>query len=459
MNTGPFRDRHVHLMGIGGTGVSALVPLLRQAGARVTGCDLAQDATVARLRDEGVAVALGHDPDHLADVQMVVHSSAVPPEHAELRAARQHGIEVLSRPACLAELMRGSRTVSVAGSHGKTTTAWMIGHLLIEAGADPVVMVGGSVPALGMSGGRIGGGSLFVAEVDESDGGFSHVEPDVAVITNLEAEHLRHYGSFAALCDAFHRWLAGIGPNGALIIPEQGLDPRVSANLPTPTITCGVERGDVHATELRLERDHSTCRIHAHGQDLGSVMIPYPGVHMVSNALMAVAAARQVAASVDLAALASCSPVRRRFSVHGEPRNIRVVEDYAHHPTELEATMAAARLAGGRLHVLFQPHRYTRTADCFQGFAKVLATADTVVVLPVYAAGEEPIPGVGGRDLAEATALRGHARDHVQYARRIDHAVAFLVAHAAPGDTCLVLGAGDVGSCCADLVAALEAAA
>ncbi|MDA3960366.1 MAG: UDP-N-acetylmuramate--L-alanine ligase [Planctomycetota bacterium] len=460
MNSGPFRDRHVHLMGVGGAGVSALVPLLRTAGARVSGCDLAHGGTVRRLGEEGVAVALGHDPEHIdsGNVDLLVHSSAVPGDHAELRAARRRGVKILSRPACLAELMRGSRTVSVAGSHGKTTTAWMIGHLLIGCGADPVVMVGGSVPELGMSGARVGGSSLFVAEVDESDGGFAHVEPDVAVVTNLESEHLRHYGSFAALCETFRTWLDGIGPSGVLVEPASGLDVRVTEGLTCARISCGIEQGMIHAFDCAYGAEGTRCRISEHGADLGEVLVPLPGRHMVENAVMAIAAARHVDERVTPSGLSNCSRVRRRFTVHGEQRGVRVVEDYAHHPTELRATIAAAALAGGAVHVLFQPHRYTRSADCFHDFVAACDQAASVAVLPVYAAGEEPIAGVGGRDLAEAIAGGRSDRSSAQYAPHPAEGIAFLAARAHAGDTILVLGAGDVGTHSAEVLQALHEA-
>jgi len=248
------------------------------------------------------------------------------------------------------------------------------------------------------------------------------------------------------------------GTRETLVLPATGLDPRVHEGLRCRRIRCGLEEGDVHAVDLELGPEGSRCRVSDHGVEVGEMQVPLPGAHMVHNALMAVAAAGCVSEAVRPGHLDGCSRVRRRFTLHARPRDIRVVEDYAHHPTELRATIAAARLAGGRVHVLFQPHRYTRSADCFQEFAAALAAADAVAVLPVYAAGEEPIPGVGGRDLAEAAAALRSDHELVQYVRRVDHAAAFLAAHARPGDTCLVLGAGDVGARVPELVTALEGA-
>ncbi|MFW5698335.1 MAG: UDP-N-acetylmuramate--L-alanine ligase [Planctomycetota bacterium] len=461
--TAYFAGKHVHLMGIGGCGVSALVPLLHDAGATVDGCDLASGRTVARLREDGVDVTLGHDPAHVERCDMVVHTGAVSEEHIELRAARARGLPVLGRSACLAELMRGSRTVAVAGSHGKTSTTWMLAHLLTAAGCDPMVMVGGSVSATGFNGGRVGSDDLFIAEVDESDGGFAHVAPTVAVVTNLEPEHTRHYGGFAPLCRAFGDWLAQVPAHGAVVTARAAVPPDVFAGLRAPVIDCsaaadtgGSTEPDYRAHEVALAAEGSSCRVRERGEDIGTLRVPLPGRHMVHDALLALAAARLLVPDLRAELLAGCERVRRRFTCHGWPDGVRVVEDYAHHPTEIAATVAAAALGGGRVHAIFQPHRYSRTADCFEGFIAAFAGVEALAILPVYAAGEEPIAGAGGRDLAEAVARqRGDRRAMVQYVRQPDAAVAYLAARARPGDTCLVLGAGDVNRCCRPLVEAL----
>ncbi len=447
MITSFFRDRHVHLIGIGGAGVSALAPLLIQVGALVSGCDGQASGVTAGLARRGIAVHLGHSPAHLAGVDIVVHTAAVPSDHPELVAARALGLPVLTRGECLVRLMSGTRTLAVAGSHGKTTTTWMLGHLLVESGLDPVVMVGGAVGALGGGGARAGRSDLFVAETDESDGSFAQVEPSVAIVTNLDHEHLTHYGSFAALEDAFRGWLGRIPAQGAAIVPTTGLAPRVTAGLACPVIRCGLDAGDYHSAGVELGADGSRARVIAHGQDLGWISVPLPGAHMLHNALMAIAAARLVLPGVDLGALARCERVRRRFTVHGSPRGIRVVEDYGHHPAEVRATIAAARLGGGRVHVIFQPHRYTRTADCFADFTAAFDQVHALAILPIYAASEAPIPGVDGRSLAEAIAARraGFAAETVTYAPDGQQAIAAVAAHARAGDTVLVLGAGDVG--------------
>lgn len=447
MITTRFRGLHIHLLGVGGAGVSALVPLLTRVGATVSGCDAHDSPVLTRLRSAGTDCAVGHSTSHLVGVDVVVHSAAIPADHPELEMARKRGVPVLTRGECLVRLMEGSRTVAIAGSHGKTSTSWMTAHLLTEAGLDPVVMVGGAVQALDGGGARAGAGDVFVAETDESDGSFAGVEPEIAVVTNLDHEHLRHYGSFENLEQAFHDWLARIPAEGAVIVPATGLSARVTDGLRCRVLRCGLDGGDWQARDLELGPDGSRMRVVFHGQDQGEVRVTIPGAHMALNALMACAAARLVDPACDLSALARCERVRRRFTVHGQPAGIRVVEDYGHHPTEVRATIAAARLGGGRVHVVFQPHRYTRTADCFDAFTEAFDQAHGVAILPVYAASEAPIPGVDAADLAAALRARrsGMGDETVAFCADHEAVLSHLGALAAPGDTVLVLGAGDVG--------------
>ena len=442
-----FRGRRVHLLGIGGAGVSALVPLLQRVGAVVSGCDAADSPILQQLRSRGVAIQLGHHPDHALDCDMVVHTAAVAATHPEIQAAAERGIPVMTRGQCLIELMRGTRTVAVAGSHGKTSTTWMLGHLLSEAGLDPVVMVGGSVASLG-GGARPGGGDLFIAETDESDGSFAGVDAEVAIVTNLDHEHLGFYGDFSHLEERFRAWLARIPASGLVIVPSLGLSPRVLAGVSARVLRCGLDEGDCHAEQLKLRADGSRMRVRLHGEDLGEVEVPLPGAHMAHNALMAIAAARHLSPGCPLAALARCERVRRRFTIHHDgqgPGAVRVVEDYGHHPTEIRATIAAARLGGGRVHVLFQPHRYSRTAELFPEFVAAFDDAAGVVLLPIYAASERPIPGIDSRLLADS--VRSHRDPHTatHYTADREEAVELIAHEAEAGDTILVLGAGDVG--------------
>ncbi len=450
----PFAGRHVHLMGIGGCGMRALVPLLRRCGATISGCDVADSSTVQALRATGCQVWLGHDPAHLDGVDVVVHTSAVASNHHELRQAQANGCDIMSRASCLAELMRDHRTVAVVGSHGKTSTAWMLAHLLRSAGRDPAVMIGGAGELVDED--HVGGDDWFVAEIDESDGGFGHVDPRIVVVTNLEAEHVRHYGGFPALVQAMAGWLGQVPEDGLVIAGTERLPEELLAACRCPVRRCGIEAGEIQAHDLRLEAGGGSARIRWQGRDHGRLLVPRPGRHMIANALLAWAAAEAVHPGIDPQALATCTPIRRRFTDQGTVAGVRVIEDYAHHPTEVAATIAAAALGGGAVHVVFQPHRYTRTADCFAGFCAAFDQAAAVVILPVYAAAEDPVAGPGARDLAEAIAgRRGADGARVQHLRQIAAAVDFLAAHARPGDCCLVLGAGDVGRVIEPLRAAL----
>lgn len=448
MTPSVFRGLHVHLIGIGGAGVSALAPLLRQAGATVSGCDSCSSPVTEHLEHAGVRIFSGHSASHLAGVDLVVHTAAVTRTHTELVAAERRGIPIMTRGTCLVQLMQGTRTIAVAGSHGKTSTTWMLGHLLSESGHDPVVMVGGSVASLGGGGARVGLGRLFIAETDESDGSFFHVEPDIAIVTNLDREHLDHWGSYDALEEAFHAWLQRLPASGTAIVPALGLSPRITAGLTCRVIRCGLETGDVFGTQVALGADNSRVRLSSFGHDLGEITVPLPGAHMVCNALMAVAAACVVDPSCNLASLAHCERVRRRFTVHGVADGIRVVEDYGHHPTEVRATIAAARLGGGRVHVLFQPHRYTRTRDCFAEFTCAFDQVHALALLPIYAASEAPLPGIDSPHLTAAIRERRHMTgvdETVADCASGLEAMRFIGTHARPGDTVLVLGAGDVG--------------
>ncbi len=446
MITDRFRGRHVHLIGIGGAGVSALAPLLTKVGAQVSGCDAGDGVMQQRLRKIGYQVHQGHSASHLDGVDMVVYTAAVKHDHPELVAARLRGIPLMTRGECLVELMAGTRTIAVAGSHGKTSTTWMLGHMLTEAGVDPVVMVGGSVGSLD-GGARVGSGDWFIAESDESDGSFARIRPHVAIVTNLDQEHLGHYGSFAELERQFHEWLSQIPKDGTVIVPVSGMSDRVIGGLTCRVVRCGLDRGDVFCTQLELGADYSRAVVHAFGRTLGEIRVPIPGAHMVLNALQAIAAALATGAHFDVNSLAGCERVRRRFTVHGSPNGIRVVEDYGHHPTEIRATIAAARLAGGRVHVIFQPHRYSRTAECFVDFVSAFDQAHSLALLPIYSAGETALPDISSTILGAAICEHraGLASQTVIAVDDAAEAIRFIARHAQPGDTCLLLGAGDVG--------------
>jgi UDP-N-acetylmuramate--alanine ligase len=454
------RIGRVHFVGIGGVGMSGLAELLHDQGYRVSGSDLRDGPTCARLRQRGIEVTIGHDAANLGQADAVVYSSAVRPSNPELREAERRRIPVIPRAEMLAEVMRLKDGIAVAGTHGKTTTTSMVAHLLDAAGLDPTAVVGGRVRSGGAaSGARLGRGDWLVAEADESDGSFLRLSPVIAVVTNVEPEHLDHYGDFAAVEDAFVEFANGVPFWGAVVLC---LDhPGVQAILPRITrraVTYGFSsQAEWCARDVRPLAPGSRFEVVRDGQVLGEVTLPLPGRHNVANALAALA----VAAELDVpfegaaAALAAFPGVERRFETLGEARGVRVVDDYGHHPTEIRATLAAARsVHPGRVVAVFQPHRYTRTRDLFDDFATAFNDADRVVVTEVYAAGEDKIPGAEGGPLADA--IRAHGHRDVRFVGDLEAVAPSLAPELEPGDWVITLGAGNVAQAGRALLALLE---
>jgi UDP-N-acetylmuramate--alanine ligase len=439
--------RSVHLVGIGGIGMCGLAELLLRRGCRVSGSDLRESEITGRLRELGADVRIGHAGGNVGDVDLVVHSSAVPPENPELVAARQRGIPVLRRAGLLARLAEGRRLLLVTGSHGKTSTSALLAHALAVGGLDPLAVIGGKlIPSGGTV--RWGEGPHFVVEADESDGSFLEFRPDLLVVTNIDREHLDHYGSFARLAEAF-RTLVGRAPaDGRVILcaddpPSRGL----AAASRAPVTLVGIASPESHLRAVEVgRRDGLLCfRLRAGAEDLGEVRLRASGEHMVLNSLAVIAAARSQGLPLERirAALESFPGVERRLEVKGERRGVLVVDDYAHHPTEIRATLAAARRRWGRpCCVVFQPHRYTRTRSLLEEFARELTEADRLVLLEIYPAGERPIPGVNALALARRIAALG--RPEVALAPDQDAALQRLRETLRPGDLLLTMGAGDV---------------
>ncbi len=454
------RIQRIHFVGIGGIGMSGLAELLHNQGYRVTGSDLREGPSVARLRGLGVAVAIGHDAAHVGGADVVVYSSAVSARNPELLEAEQGKIPVIPRAEMLAEVMRLKDGIAVAGSHGKTTTTSMIAHVLDAAGLDPTAVIGGRVLAAesDRTGARLGRGELLVAEADESDGSFLRLAPVIAVVTNVDPEHLNHYGSVERLEEAFVSF--------ANRVPFWGLSvlcldhPRVQALLPRMTrrtTTYGLSpQADLAASEVVPDAWGMRFEVRRRGESLGGLRLPVPGRHNVQNALatLAVALELEVPFAVAGPALAGFPGLERRFETRGESRGVRVVDDYGHHPAEIRATLAAARQNhAGRLVVVFQPHRYTRTRDLFEDFATAFHEADRLVVTEIYAAGEAKIPGCEGEALAEAIRARGHR--NVSFLPDLEEIPERLAPDLAPGDLVLTLGAGSISILGARLLAQL----
>ena len=454
------RIKHVHFVGAGGIGMCGLAELLHNQGYRVSGSDLRDGPTLERLRSLGIEVQLGHSAENLGSVDVVVYSSAVPPHNPELREAERRGIPVIPRAEMLAESMRMKEGIAVAGSHGKTTTTSLIAHVLSAAGLDPTAVIGGRVfaPDTAPSTTRLGAGDLLVAEADESDGSFLRLAPVVAVVTNIDPEHLDHYGSYEALQDAFACFANRVPFWGLSVLcldhpGVQAIVPRMTRR----TATYGfASQADWVATGVRIESPGTRFEVRRRAERLGDVRLRLPGRHNVLNALATLAVADELGVpfATSAEALAGFLGIERRFETKGEVAGIRVVDDYGHHPAEIRATLAAAReVHAGRVVVAFQPHRYTRTRDLWNEFVTAFNDADLLVLTDIYPAGEAKIPGIEAAPLAEA--IRAHGHHDVRFAANLDDALEALVATATAGDLVVTLGAGSISQLGGRLLAAL----
>ncbi len=461
----PFTGRRIHFMGAGGIGISALMELCAARGAVVSGCDCSENGLVQRLRAHNIPVECGHSHEHVSGCDEIVHTAAVSPDHPEIARALQDGKAVRSRMNLLGQLACGTRAVCVTGAHGKTTTTWMIAQILIAAKRDPSVLVGGVAP--GMNGNvRIGQGDEFVIETDESDNKLHEMIPSIPVLTNIDNDHLEHYGSIDNIQNAAMRFMSSTDANDPFsALVGCGDDPRVRRVLAMASVFCRrpvLSYGfDAHNTlrglNLKLENGGMSWRFDALGpfgvwQD---ILLPMPGRHNVANALAAIGAAWHM--GVDEAAirgaLAGVERVGRRFEIR-KSAPVRVIDDYGHHPTEIALTLKAARASTvKRLGVLFQPHRFTRTATLMNQFATGFAEADAVFLLPIYAASEAPIEGVTHRTLASAIREAGHSRVRTFDSR--EKAVAAILKWKRDGDTIVTQGAGDVTRAANELVSGL----
>jgi UDP-N-acetylmuramate--alanine ligase len=444
-----LRLRRLHFVGAGGVGMSGIAEILLLATPlEISGCDLARSDVTARLEKLGAQIAIGHDPAHLASADLVVISSAVAESNAEVAEARARGIPVIRRAEMLGEIMRLKQGVAVAGTHGKTTTTSLTGMVLTEAGFDPTIVVGGQVHILGTNA-RLGKGDYLVAEADEYDRSFLELTPVVAVITNIEADHLDTYRDLDDILDAFATFANRVPFFGAVVacVDDAGvrrLLPRVKKRV----VTYGESpEALLAAKSVRLEATSTIFDVWDAGEGrLGSVRLRLPGKHNVLNALAAIAAGRELLIPFETIAraLAAFTGVVRRFELKGERDGVLVVDDYAHHPTEIRATLAAARQVypERRLVALFQPHLFSRTRDFTEEFGVALAKADVNIVMDVYPSRERPIPGVTGELVADATRRAGHTR--VIYTHDKKRVVDCLEQTLRPGDLLVTLGAGDV---------------
>lgn len=445
----------VHFVGIGGIGMSGIAEVLNTLGYTVQGSDIADNANVQRLRAMGIAVSVGHKPDNLDGAAVVVVSSAIKPDNPELMEARTRFLPVVRRAEMLAELMRLKSAIAIGGTHGKTTTTSIVASLLDAGKMDPTVINGGIINAYGTNA-RLGEGEWMVVEADESDGTFVKLPADVAVVTNIDAEHLDHYGDFDGVRAAFLQFVENVPFYGFAVMcldhPEvQSLIGKIEDRR---VITYGQNpQADVRAVDVRVEgpRSHFSIELRKRGSgDIGRIQglsLPMPGLHNLLNATAAIAVAHHIGMSHDAIrdGLARFSGVKRRFTHTGSWKGVDVYDDYAHHPVEIAAVMTAARSAtSGKVIAVMQPHRYTRLHDLFDQFSGCFNDADCVLVAPVYEAGEKPIDGARHTDLVAG--IRAHGHRHVEALDGPDGLAGRVAELAEAGDSVLCLGAGSISA-------------
>ncbi len=456
----------IHFVGIGGSGMSGIAEVLLTMGYTVTGSDLQASAAVQRLRDLGGLIHVGHDPAHVVGADVVVKSTAVPMSNPEIVAAELDHVPVIPRAEMLAELMRMKYGVAVAGTHGKTTTTSMLAQCLHHAGLDPTIVIGGRLDAIGASA-KLGAGEFMVAEADESDGSFMLLAPTVAVITNIDPEHLEYWGSMDALVQGFREFAGKVPFFGFTVLC---LDhPVVQSLIPSlrrKTVTYGLgAQAEVRGESLRFDGVDARFQVRWRGDLLGEIHLAMPGDHNVSNSLAAIAVSLELDIPFDRiqAGLEGFDGVDRRFSIRADRKapegDITIIDDYGHHPTEIRATLGAAAQAwpDRRIVAVFQPHRYTRVRDLMDEFQRAFNSADEVVVCPVYRAGERPIEGVDHGRIAAGMVEHGHRG--VTKVDSLEEATAHLIDSTLPGDVVITLGAGDVATVCQALAEGLDARA
>jgi UDP-N-acetylmuramate--alanine ligase len=458
----------VHFVGVGGIGMSGIAEVMANLGYRVQGSDAKASANTARLAARGVRVMIGHRAENLGDAAVVVISTAIKAGNPEVDAARARGLPVVRRAEMLAELMRLKWTVAVGGTHGKTTTTSMVATLLDAAGIDPTVINGGIINAYG-SNARLGAGDWMVVEADESDGTFTRLRPTCVIVTNMDAEHLDHYGTVEKMKEGFETFVSSIPFYGfaVLCLDHPEVQALVGRTQDRRVITYGFNpQADVRGLDLVMDRDGARFSVDFRprgalaGHRIEALHLPMAGQHNVSNAIAAIAVARELGASDEAIreGLARFGGVKRSFTHAGGWNGATIIDDYAHHPVEIAAVLKAARqVSPGRVIAVVQPHRYTRLRDLFADFVTCLNDADVAVIADVYAAGEAAIPGAEADDLAAGLVAAGHRR--VVKLESLDSLAAVIGAEARPGDYVVCMGAGDITTAANGLQAALEAGA
>lgn len=454
--TAPMR---AHFIGIGGAGMSGIAKVLAERGDTVSGSDLRMSRYAAGLQAAGIDVRVGHAATNLGDPDVVVVSTAIPESNPELAEARRRGLEVWPRARMLAELAGDRRTVAVAGTHGKTSTSSMTAVALRAVGADPTFLIGGELNDVG-SNAACGTGDLYVVEADESDGSFLYLAPHIALVTNIEADHLDHYGTLANIVVAFRKLLERVDPSGAAVLcADDAMLMSLADACPGRVVSYGrSDDAEVRLLAVRQEGGRTYFTVQLPDAALIEASVSLPGEHMAMNATGVLAAGW--ALGLDVAAmaagLASFGGVRRRFERIGEAAGVTVVDDYAHHPTEVRATLRAARAAGyRRVWAVFQPHRYSRTAALQRDFGDAFTDADHVVLMDVYSAGEAPVPGVSGKSVLDLM-LASHPKAATAYFPHRGDIPGYIAGRVRDGDLVMTMGAGDVTTMAPEILRALD---
>ena len=467
MNERMRRINTIHFVGIGGSGMGGIAEVLLNLGYQVQGSDLKPNAVTERLQRMGARIAYGHSAENAAGADVVVVSAAVSRDNPEVAAALERRVPVVPRAEMLGELMRFRQSIAVAGTHGKTTTTSLVASVLAEGGEDPTFVIGGRLKSAG-SNARLGAGRYLVAEADESDASFMHLQPMIAIVTNIDNDHLgTHGGDFGRLCQSFVSFLHNLPFYGlAVLCRDDANVRRIEAQVGRPLVTYGID-ADADVRAVNIVRDGARTRfevLRPHRPEPLAITLNLPGLHNVRNALAAITVATElnIADEAIARALAGFQGIDRRMQLIGEVRSanghITIVDDYGHHPTELAATMEALRqaYAGRRLVLAFQPHRYTRTRDLLDDFAIVLSGADVLLVTDVYAAGEAPIEGADGRAICRAIRSRGKLEP--VFVGAVENLATALADVVRDGDLVVTMGAGHIGAIAHELPAALGSA-
>jgi len=442
-----LKKYHIHFVGIGGIGMSGIAELLLNLGYKVSGSDLKASDITANLKKLGGTIFVGHGADHISGADVVVISSAVKNDNPEVMAAEQLSVPVIPRAEMLAELMRLKYSVAIAGAHGKTTTTSIVASVLAEGGLDPTVVIGGKLKSIGTNA-VLGQGDFIVAEADESDGSFLKFSPAIAVVTNIDREHLDFYKDLDAIKSVFLEFIDRLPFYGLAVLcldneSIQDLIPQIKKRYTTYGMS---SQADFQIRDVNFEKRRSRFSVYRQGQKLGDIELNLPGVHNVYNATASIAVGIEldVPFAAIKSALETLEGVQRRLEIKGEVNGITVVDDYGHHPTEIKTTLDAIEKCWpqNRKVVVFQPHRYTRTQALFDDFTRSFYQSDTLLVLPIYAAGEKRIEGLSGQDLCEG--IKAHGHKEVFCAGDMESAITYLKDILKPGDLLLTLGAGDV---------------